>query len=256
MTALKLAAAMAWLILAQPEASAHPLDPALAELREASGGEVAVLWRIPGSQPTAAPLRLVLPPRCVERSAPVDVETGRRMTSTWIVDCGRGGIAGERIAVAGLTERGTDALLRAHLADGRVVQAVLRADHPSATLPPQPSRLRLLGEYFELGFEHIVQGVDHLLLILGFVLLVPGRRPLLWTITAFTVGHSVTLSMALLGVVRIPSAPVEALIAATLVIVAVQLARPPGETELARSTPWMMAFAFGLLHGLGFAGAL
>ena len=256
MTSLILVVAAAWISLAPAALSAHPLDPALADLRETPRGEVTVLWRVPGSQPTAAPLQLVLPARCVRRSAAVDVETGRRVTSTWAVDCGSEGIAGAHIAVAGLAERGTDALLRVHLADGRLIQAVLRGDRPSLVLPTRPSWVRLLRDYFELGVEHILHGFDHLALILGFVLLVPDRRQLLWTLTAFTAGHAVTLSLALLGAIHLAPGPVDTVIAATIVAVAIELSRSRGQNPSTRSSPYVMAFVFGLLHGLGFAGAL
>lgn len=239
-------------------AFAHPLDPALLELRESRDGDVIVLWRVPRSQPSAAPLRPVLPDRCVERSAPRAGDgVGLHVTARWRVNCGTGGLVGERVSVDGLRERRTEALLRIHLADGRLIQAVLRGDQPTLTVPTRVGRLDVIRGYLALGLEHILTGLDHLLFVLGLVLLVRGRRRLLWTITAFTIGHSVTLSLAVLGVVRIPPAPVEALIALTIFVVAVELAREePARESWMRRAPWAMAFSFGLLHGLGFAGAL
>src|SRR6185295_4271413 len=110
--------------------------------------------------------------------------------------------------------------------------------------------------YLRLGIEHILTGFDHLLFVLGLCLLIAGRRPLLWTLTAFTAGHSVTLSLAALGFVHVPQAPAEAAIAVTIVILARELARPSTTPRLLRRRPWAMAALFGLLHGLGFAGAL
>jgi hydrogenase/urease accessory protein HupE len=206
----------------------------------------------------AAPLHPVLPVRCVEHSAPrVGESSGPRLTWRWRVDCGAHGLVGERVGIDGLRERRTDALLRIRLADGRLIQAVLRGDQSALTVPVRMGRLDITRDYLGLGFEHIVTGLDHLLFVLGLVLLVRGRRRLLWTITAFTVGHSVTLSLAVLGIVRIPTAPVEVLIAITIFVVAGELTREhPAREGWMRRAPWAMAFAFGLLHGLGFAGAL
>jgi hydrogenase/urease accessory protein HupE len=252
---MRAVAAGVWLGLGAG-AFAHPLDPALLELRESPPGQFAVLWRVPRSGPATAPLRPALPLRCVERSAPRTGDgVGPHVTYRWSVDCG--GLVGERIGVDGLDKSRTEALLRVHLDDGRLIQAVLRGDQPAMTVPVRVGRLDIGRDYVRLGFEHILTGLDHLLFLLGLVLLVRGRRALLWTITAFTVGHSVTLSLAVLGIVRVPPAPVEALIAVTIFAVAVELTREYAGCEgWMRRAPWLMAFVFGLLHGLGFAGAL
>jgi hydrogenase/urease accessory protein HupE len=134
---------------------------------------------------------------------------------------------------------------------------VLGAERPSVVIEGEPSRLDVLHDYGLLGVEHIATGIDHLLFVFGLLLLASGTRQLLATITAFTVGHSVTLALAALEIVHVPQAPVEVVIAVTIYVLAVELAREvrAGSTLLRRS-PWAMAFAFGLLHGLGFAGAL
>jgi len=113
----------------------------------------------------------------------------------------------------------------------------------------------VLRDYVRLGVHHIATGFDHLLFVFGLVLLANGTRRLLWTVTAFTAGHSVTLSLATLGVVRFPTAPIELAIAATILVLALELAQERSESWL-RRRPWAVAFAFGLLHGFGFAGAL
>jgi len=134
---------------------------------------------------------------------------------------------------------------------------VLRADAPLFTVPPRSSRWQVMRSYAALGIEHILTGLDHLLFVLGLVLLVRGTRTLIATVTAFTVGHSVTLSLAVLGFVHVSPGPVEALIALTIFAVAVELARGvEGRRPWFSRVPWAMAFCFGLLHGLGFAGAL
>jgi len=243
-------------LLALRPASAHPLDPALLEIREVRGAPLEVLWRQPSQQPRDAPIHPVLPHRCTQLGR-AEVRLGEPYTEArWRLDCGGRSLVGERIGVEGLAAGQTDALLRIELADGRRVQAVLRADAPAFTVPPGTSAAKVGRDYLLLGLEHILTGLDHLLFVLGLVLLVRGRG-LLWTITAFTLGHSVTLSLAVLGVVHIPPAPVEALIAASIFAVAVELTlQDAGRVVPPWRSPRALAFGFGLLHGLGFAGAL
>jgi hydrogenase/urease accessory protein HupE len=182
------------------------------------------------------------------------VVEGTALVARWAVDCGRGGLAGAEIGVEGLEAVRSDVLLRVTRADGSEVRAVLRAEAPVFRLPRSQRPLDVAAGYLALGIEHLLTGADHLVFLLGLMLLVRERRRLLATVTAFTLGHSVTLSLAALGFVHIPSAPAEAAIALSILVLAVELARErPG--ALSRR-PWAMAAAFGLLHGLGFAGAL
>jgi hydrogenase/urease accessory protein HupE len=179
------------------------------------------------------------------------------VTVRWRVDCGGAGVVGKRIGVEGLASAKTDALLRVELADGRAIDTVLRAREPLLAVPARESRLDLARRYLELGIEHILTGWDHLLFVFGLLLLAAGARALVVTVTAFTVGHSITLALAVLDVARVPPAPVEALIAFSIFALAVELARPPATTTtLVRRAPWLMALLFGFLHGLGFAGTL
>jgi hydrogenase/urease accessory protein HupE len=238
------------------EAKAHPLDPALLEVWE-SQAAVDVLWRVPLPQPARAPLQPMLPNACRELSAPRVSSTGSSLTARWRFDCRGSRLVGAQIGVQGLEERQTEALVRVHLADGRLIQAVLRKDSPPLTVPDRASPFAVARDYLALGVEHILTGLDHLLFVLGLILLVHGGHRLVWTITAFTAGHSVTLAFATLGVVRVPSAPVEVLIALSIFFVGVELTRQgQGHAAWSLSCPFIMAFAFGLLHGLGFAGAL
>jgi hydrogenase/urease accessory protein HupE len=244
--------------LAPGLALSHPLDPALLELRESPGAPVEVRWREPMGAPGSALLTPVLPERCRPASPVREEPSGQSVVRSWSVDCGARGLAGERLGVLGLDARGTDALVRVRLAGGEIAQAVLRGDRSSFEVPERPSALAAAREYVALGFQHILSGGDHLLFVLGLMLLVRGRRRLLATLTAFTAGHSVTLSLAALGVLRIPPPPVEALIAVSIFVVAVELSRGDGRDgeTWARRRSWVMAALFGLLHGLGFAGAL
>jgi hypothetical protein len=196
----------------------------------------------------------LLPPECRRTSDPRVEDEGDASVSHWEMTC-EGGLVGRTIGVKGLES--TDALLRVTLAGGSVDRRVLGASHPTLTIEGRPSRLDVLYDYARLGVEHIAGGIDHLLFVFGLLLLAGSTRLLLATITAFTLGHSVTLALASLEIVSVPQAPVEVVIAATIYILAVELARQPGdEPSPLRRRPWAMAFAFGLLHGLGFAGAL
>lgn len=246
------------LLLMCPSVWAHPLSPALLDLRESSDGLVQVMWKQSSLQLAGTTeVQAVLPASCRPVSDAVASETVDSRTTRWTVDCRPEGLGGQRVGVEGLAGARTDALIRVALADGRVVQAVARASEPFVTVQAPQRPATVIAGYLKLGVEHIVGAPDHLLFVLGLLLLAGGLRRVLQTVVAFTVGHSITLSLAALGVSRIPSAPIEVAIAASIYMLAVELSRGSGRapTFLGRF-PWLMAFAFGLLHGFGFAGAL
>jgi hydrogenase/urease accessory protein HupE len=238
-------------------AAAHPLAPALLELEERAEGEVAVRWKTSRLRPQGADVRPVLPDTC----KPLDVSTrtldGSAVTERWNILCDPAGLVGREIAIEGLDRSKTNALVRVVLADGRIVSGLLNARESRFRVSERASPSRVFSGYLRLGVEHLLFGFDHVLFVFGLFLLVPGGRRLLFTITAFTVGHSLTLSLATLGWVKLPSTPVEVGIAASIVLLGAELARGESEpiTPLRRH-PWSMALGFGLLHGLGFAAAL
>lgn len=238
---------------------AHALSPALLVLREVGGGVVEVTWKIPLLRLVGTELRPVLPTTCkVTGGPPTTREDSESLTTQWQVACGAEGLVGSRIGVDGLAAAKTDALVRLELADGRSVDAVLRAREPELVVPERTSWLGVTTRYVGLGVEHIMSGYDHLLFVFGLLLLATDWRRLVATITAFTVGHSITLTLAVLDMARVPAAPVEVLIAASIFVLAVELARPAATADatLMRRRPWLMALGFGFLHGLGFAGVL
>ena len=172
------------------------------------------------------------------------------------VDCGES-LVGKQVGVSGIADSGADVVLRVVLEDGRTLSHVLKAEAPEYQVPEEQTALTIAIDYVEVGVEHILSGWDHLLFVLGLVLLVGGGRTLVWTITAFTLGHSVTLALAVLGFVKFPPEPIEALIAFSIYLVALELARRENDhATLMDRMPWVVAGGFGLLHGLGFAGAL
>jgi hypothetical protein len=151
----------------------------------------------------------------------------------------------------------TDVLLQVSLADGRSIRAVLQHDADRFRIPTPEQRSNVFGSYVWLGIEHILTGFDHLLFVFCLLLLVGARtKPLLRTITAFTIGHSITLSLAALQILTLPQAPTEALIALSIFFLAIELVREKGDKTLTQRYPWLVSLLFGLLHGLGFAGAL
>jgi len=241
-------------------AAAHPLAPALLSLSEEAGGVVAVSWKVSRLRPTGTDVQPVLPSHCAAISQPEFAVTDADVTESWRVDCGERGLVGASLRVAGLERSRTDALLHIRLADGRSLRGLVSESAPEYVVPERESAAAVARSYFGLGVEHLLTGLDHVLFVIGLVLLVPSGRRLVATITAFTLGHSVTLSLATLGVVDVPAMLFEWLIAASILVLGAELARrdlaATGEGSWLRRRPWAMAFAFGLLHGLGFAGAL
>jgi hydrogenase/urease accessory protein HupE len=239
-------------------ASAHPLAPALLELREAADGTADVRWKTSRLRPRGVRLEPVLPAECQALSAPTASEDTQSVSISWRVDCGSAGLVGKRVAVTGLETARIDVLLRVTLADGRQVRVILNGAESALTIPERQPKSAVLASYLELGAMHILTGPDHLLFVFGLLLLTPSTRPLLKTLTAFTLGHSVTLSLAALGITNVPSGIVELLIAISVLMLAVELASAHARKRpsLLRRQPWLMAGLFGLLHGMGFAGAL
>ena len=271
----------------------HALDPSLLELEETADG-VEVTWRTPVARIPGSPVvRPELPCPALPLLATAEVEPQRTSTAdiaaslglprvatsttsadsrTWIhrwrLDCDGQGLAGREITIQGLGSQSPEVLLRWADAQGRSEQRVLDISEPSVVLPAQPSGFSVLRSYLGLGVEHILSGFDHLAFVFALVLLVSGGWRLVWALTAFTLGHSFTLALVVLDAVHIPSALVEIAIAASILVLAAELAgrgrapTPSQDPQAARpegifaSRPWLMAGAFGLLHGCGFAGAL
>jgi len=249
-------AVVCWLGCLAPPATAHPLAPALLDLRETGAGRIDVLWKTSTLVVPGARTRAVLPVHCAPTGSPETAIVDGAIVARWTVDCGAAGLVGAPLGIEGLGAAETQALVRLALGDGRVVQKVLRATDASFVVPERVSPLDVVRDYARLGIEHILTGPDHLLFVLGLVLLVPAWRTLVKTITAFTVGHSVTLALVAMHVVHVPSRPAELAIALTVLALAVELGRPAETSSVMRRWPWVMAAVFGLLHGLGFAGAL
>jgi len=242
---------------AAPSALADEIRPALLEIEERPGGWVDVVWKVPIVQGAPEDMTPVLPDWLV----PVGSGSGRPVSGSWLeYRTYRGGdqpLTGAAIRIEGLNALPTDVLVRISLQDGAEHSAILRSGSDTFVIPKQPTQTELAVSYWQMGTIHILEGFDHLLFLLTLLLIVVGLWPLLKTVTAFTLAHSLTLALATLGIVNIPSAPTEAVIALSIMLLAVEVVRKAGGvTTLSERYPWLIAFTFGLVHGLGFAGAL
>ena len=242
--------------LAAAPAAAHEVRPALLQITEQAPGRYEVLWKQPAVGDLAVHLAPHLSGGALDRPPDVQqTEPGFRLR-LWRV-AGGAPLDGQRITVEGLSESVTDALIRVSLADGRRVDAVLRPADAAYTLALSGPKGLAVPAYLAMGLEHILTGFDHLMFVFGLFLLVGVGWRLVKAITAFTAAHTLTLGLAALGYIRFPSAVIEALVALSIVFVARELlADPQGSGRLAHRHPWVIAFSFGLLHGLAFAGAL
>lgn len=238
-------------------AEAHTSLPAYLELEEVAPGTFTVVWRLPAVEGPPAAVYPVLPAHCSVPEIPSSVNVPGSVVTSGVVTCGADGLVGATIGMDGLRAQIMDVLVRVAFLDGSRVTRVLKPDAPTFVVSPGGGSGADGWGYFRLGVDHILSGVDHLVFVFGLIWLVSGLRRLLYAVTAFTVAHSITLGLATLGLVHVPTAPVEALIALSIVFLAVELVHVErGHTRLTHRKPWLVAFAFGLLHGFGFAGAL
>jgi hypothetical protein len=237
-------------------ATAHPLAPALLELRASGAEDYEVRWRTSVARVRGVEVAPVLPRNCRAVTPPRTVlQDGEAMQTAWSARCA-GGLEGNEVAVAGLEGSGINVVLRVAAADGATLAAILDARQPVFTVPAPSGALPRALRYGALGVEHLLTGLDHLLFVLGLLAVVHGRRALVVAITAFTAGHSLTLAAAALGFVRVNPAVTELGIAASLVAVALAMLRPRTAPGLLARRPGLLTLGFGLLHGLGFAGAM
>ena len=231
--------------------------PAYLELRQTSADAFDVLWKVPAQGETARlAIHVVFPEGTIAVSQPRGQFAGDAFVERWSIRR-PGGLAGGTIRIDGLPASITDVLARVERSDGTTQVARLLPERPAFVVESPRNSAGVAWTYLGLGVHHILAGIDHLLFVLALVLIVPSRRMLAWTITAFTAAHSLTLAAATLGLIHVPQAPVEAIIALSIVFVAAEIVHGrQGRAGLTARAPWIVAFSFGLLHGLGFAGAL
>jgi hypothetical protein len=235
-------------------ACAHGLDPVSLSLREVRAGVFEVRWRASGLRLPGANVQPALPSRCHQIGSATAEDASDHIGLLWTVDCGPNGLAGSAIAIDDLGAAKINALLTIDTLNGETVQRVLSPRDPSFAVPIKPSRAEIVDRYVRLGVQHLARGPDHLLFILGLVLLVAASHRLLQTVAAFALGHSLTLTAATLNAApELQPGAVELLIAVSVLALAVELARDAAKPTLVRRYAWGVAAAFGALHGLGFA---
>ena len=247
-----------WLLqlFASSIVTADEIRPGYLELKESGANIFSVLWKVPAKGNKKLGLYAMLPNGCQDKTKPNVQLINGAYIQRWIVACEQGLIE-QSISVTGLAATNTDVLLRLEFNNGTSQSVLLTPAKNSYQIPAQASSSQVIGTYTWLGVTHILMGIDHLLFVFALLLIVKGKRRLLWTITAFTIAHSLTLAGATLGFIHVPQQPVEAIIALSILFLAMEIVHgKQGRPGYAARWPWMVAFIFGLLHGFGFAGAL
>ena len=250
-----------WLMLVLwfvgPTAIAHESRPAYLALNETAAGRYDVLWRTPVLSGMRLPIALRFAEGVRTVVEPVESELNDSLIERRIIEAGPAGLVGQRIEFIGLQASITDVLVRVSRLDGSLTTTLVHPAQPWIEITATPGAFSVASAFLVHGIQHILGGFDHLLFVFGLLLLVGNGWMLVKTITAFTLAHSITLALATLGAVRLPGPPVEATIALSILLLAVEIARKNrDETSFTLQWPWVVAFCFGLLHGFGFAGAL
>jgi hydrogenase/urease accessory protein HupE len=247
--------ALLFLLIYPPLGHAHESRPGYLELREVSPGRYEVLWKQPAVGELVLRLSPVFPDSCTVAGADRQLLSGA-MSTRMILTC-PDGLAGKSIQFTGLEDTITSVLVRVHHIDGTDETHLVHPTEPSVTIRGTAGWTERARGYLRMGVEHILLGVDHLLFVLGLLLIVKDRWKLVKTVTAFTLAHSITLAAATLGAFTLPGPPLEAAIALSIFFLGPEIVRSwRGQTSLTIRQPWIVAFAFGLLHGFGFASGL
>jgi hypothetical protein len=251
------AAALLVLLAALPSVQAHEARPCYLELKETAPGQFSVIWRTPVLSGMRLPVALKLPDGVRNVEEPSVQELPDSLLERRRIDAGPNGLAGKRIEFPGLQFTITDVLVRIERLDGTMSTELVRPPRPWFELAAPRGTLATAGVFLAQGIEHILLGVDHLLFVLGLLTLVRTPWMLVKTITAFTVAHSITLAVATFGIASVPAAPLNAAIALSILFLGPEIVRAwRGGTSFTIRHPWVVAFAFGLLHGFGFGSGL
>jgi len=244
-------------VLQVPSVKGHEMRPAYLEITEIQPELYDIYWKVPvKGLDERLSLNIVFDDRVKIEAEPAGMFLEGAHVERSRVSCS-GGLPGTMVTIDGLASTMTDVLLRFKDLEGVENTHRLSPDSPSYEIKEIPGTWDVARTYLVLGVEHILGGIDHLLFVLALLILVTGKRKLLWTITAFTVAHSITLALATLGMVHVPVPPVEAVIALSIVFVTTEIVHSrQGRSGITERWPWSVAFIFGLLHGFGFASAL
>jgi hydrogenase/urease accessory protein HupE len=235
--------------------SAHEVRPAYFSITQITDSTYQVIWKVPAKGSAIPKIYPTLPDdwQILEEKSNLLPGNLRRTYTVQVND----GIRGDQLYFEGLEKTLIDVLISIKMSDGVQYSSMIKPANPIYVIPLVPDQWSVIKTYVFLGIEHILFGVDHLLFVLALLLITKGFGRLVKTITAFTIAHSITLSLATLGMVGLPVSPVEAVIALSIVFLAVELIHYyNGREGLTVRYPWVVAFIFGLLHGFGFARAL
>ena len=244
------------LALFPTSARADELRPAYVEMTEQAPGEWTILWKASANSRLGQTGEVILPENCAGIGEPAREFAGDNILTRLSLRC-EGSVQGQRIGLKNLELSTTDALVRIAPMGSAMQTLRLTPDQPVATLAKPSVISNVAATYTILGVEHILMGFDHLFFVLALVLLLKGGWLVAKTVTAFTIAHSITLVGSTLGLLSLPSQPVEAVIALSIIFLAIEVVKSrPDDVRLSERFPWIVAFLFGLLHGFGFAGAL
>ena len=243
-------------LLSPEEASAHALAPSVLSFEQRADSTVTMRWRSPSKRPTGQFLRPRIPESC-EPLGPTNREKTEDETAiieTTELRCEPSNMLGAIVTVDGFEDSSVNVVVRIVRADGGVHHAILDTGRPALTIAAEEDESQSFFEYLMLGVGHLLTGWDHLTFVLGLLVLFGWNRRLIAAVTAFTIGHSLTLALSVFRIVSLPMLLVEALIAVTIVILALEI--QSGARGLVWKHPWTLPGALGLLHGLGFASVL
>lgn len=244
--------------LAAVPVQAHEMRPGYLEIAQTGASTYRVVWK----QPTMGDVAIHLVPHLsngwLEQQPSDQYAAAGFLIRTWVVHGSRANpLAGQTVTIEGLKDTITDVYVRIRLRNGQRLDTIVRPESPSFVISIANGSGMTVSAFLLLGIEHILTGPDHLLFVLGLLLLVQDRWTLIKTVSAFTLAHSLTLAAASFGLITLSTPLLNALIALSILFVAPEILRARrGETSLTIRYPWIVAFAFGLLHGMGFASGL
>lgn len=226
------------------------------EIKESKPNHYSVLLKLPAKDGQKLPIDMLIPKECALTLPKTSHLVNNAYLESWQMKCNEG-LVDKTLFLKGLKSTGTEALLRLELLSGVSHSILLNPAKSFYRIAKGESSWQIVQTYTWLGITHILLGFDHLLFVFALLIIVKNMRRLLWTLTAFTLAHSLTMAISTLDIVHIPQAPVEAVIALSILFLAMEIIHEKqGKAGLTSLYPWLIAFIFGLLHGFGFAGAL
>jgi len=247
---------MGFLFMVNTTVNAHEIRPGFLQIEQIDETTYNVFWKIPRLGDAIPKIYLNFP-----RDFKVDELKKPNPIPGFLLYAyqikSKSPLNGQTIGIDGLSKTLIDVLVNVTFLNGEKISFMLQPNKAYMVIPAKETVMNTVKTYLILGFEHILLGIDHLLFVLALLLITPGFKKLIKTITAFTIAHSITLSLSALGFIGLPGPPVEAVIALSIVFLALEVIKyNKGGQSIAIKHPWLVAFSFGLLHGFGFAGAL